>query len=233
MCRPATAGNWRSPRSPAGRKPHAQRAASARFKQLATRFLAWRAQRETLRLLNTVDARDLARPRHHRHRVGGLRRTRGTACAATIRTGGARGQAKSARIARRPDAVGRAKAHRAVRARPRDGGHASSRLRGDSFCPPYVTHRIRGTRNKLSPLAKSAFILSRALLARGASTGDVRMMEQAGKRGRRTGQRSRGRRGNRASACAAPARSRPRQPRHPGGFGTRPGGTTAPVRGAR
>ena len=40
--------------------------------RLATRFLAWKAQRETVRLLNAVDSRDLARPRHHRHRVAGL-----------------------------------------------------------------------------------------------------------------------------------------------------------------
>lgn len=41
--------------------PEAARTSTARgsFSQLATRFLAWRAQRETLRLLNKVDSATL------------------------------------------------------------------------------------------------------------------------------------------------------------------------------
>ena len=46
---------WRSPPSRAGRKPPQTSVRSARSTDLATRFLAWRAQRETVRLLNAVD----------------------------------------------------------------------------------------------------------------------------------------------------------------------------------
>ncbi len=58
MSRPRTTdGNWRSRRSPAGRKPG--RARSGALSGLVTRFLAWRARRETVRMLNAVDAATL------------------------------------------------------------------------------------------------------------------------------------------------------------------------------
>ena len=55
MCPPLTAGNWPSPRSRAGPKSQLLLRPLGRLKQLAARFLAWRAQRETLRILNSVD----------------------------------------------------------------------------------------------------------------------------------------------------------------------------------
>ena len=50
---------WRSHRSRAGPKPRHDPARSTRLQQLASRFLAWRAQRETLRVLQLVDAATL------------------------------------------------------------------------------------------------------------------------------------------------------------------------------
>ena len=55
---PTTDGSWRWRRSPVGPKSRGKPGRGA-LSRLATRFLAWKAQRETVRLLNAVDAATL------------------------------------------------------------------------------------------------------------------------------------------------------------------------------
>ena len=83
----AMAGSSRWRRSPAGRKSSPARPARCAAWSDAVSRLAGTARDRAA--AQHGRRRDLARPRHHRHRVAGLRRPGATACAATTATGGA------------------------------------------------------------------------------------------------------------------------------------------------
>ncbi len=51
--------SWQVALAPLAGWPEVQSRPAGPFKRLATRFLAWRAQRETVRLLNNVDGATL------------------------------------------------------------------------------------------------------------------------------------------------------------------------------
>ena len=55
----STRDGWRLALAPLGGWPDAQSRQVTTFRQMTARFLAWRARRETVRLLNQVDAATL------------------------------------------------------------------------------------------------------------------------------------------------------------------------------